>query len=113
MSATTLTHKTRNLPVTVGTAVASSTAMLMGDMAAGIVYVDGVTASHTMAVYGSSDGTTFVPLYGFDGQAATVTVAADGGACSMPDAVYPLRFVKLVSGTDLGTAANVVISLKS
>ena len=29
------------------------------------------------------------------------------------DTVYPLRFVKLVSGADLGTAASVVISLKS
>jgi hypothetical protein len=113
MSATTLTHKTRNLPVTVGTAVASSTAMLMGDMAAGIVHVDGVTASHTLAVYGSSDGTTFVPLYGFDGQPATVSVNAVSGSVVLPDTAYPLRFVKLVSGTDLGTAASVVISLKS
>jgi hypothetical protein len=113
MSATSFTHKTRNLPVTVGTAAASSTAMLMNDMAAGTVHVDGVTATHTLAVYGSGDGVTFVPLYGFDGQAATVSVNAAGGSVVLPDAVYPLRFVKLVSGTDLGTAASVVISLKS
>ena len=113
MSELLCSHRTRNLPVTVGTAVQSSTAMLMGDMAAGMVIVEGVTGTHTLTVYGSSDGATYAALYGFDGQAATVSVAADGGACSMPDAVYPLRFVKLVSGTDLGTAANVVISLKS
>jgi hypothetical protein len=113
MSAITLTHCTRNLPVTVGTAAASSTSMLMNDMAAGTLYVDGVTATHTLTVYGSGDGVTFVPLYGHDGQAATVAVPASGGACVLPDAVYPLRQLKLVSGTDLGTAAAVVLSLKS
>jgi hypothetical protein len=113
MSESTLTHRTRNLPVTVGTAAASSTVMLMNDMAAGTVFVDGVTATHTLAVYGSGDGVTFVPLYGHDGQAATVAVPADGGACVLPDAVYPLRHVKLVSNTDMGTAAAVVLSLKS
>jgi len=110
MSDNTLTHRTRNLPVTVGTAAASSTVMLMNDMAAGTVFVDGVTATHTLTVYGSGDGVTFVPLYGHDGQAATVAVPASGGACVLPDAVYPLRFVKLVSNTDMGTAAAVVLS---
>jgi hypothetical protein len=113
MSENILTHRIRNLPVTVGTAVGSSTVMLMSDMAAGTVYVDGVTATHSVTVYGSGDGVTFVPLYGHDGQAATIAVAADGGACVLPDAVYPLRHVKLVSDTDLGTAAVVVLSLKS
>ena len=113
MSATSFTHKTRNLPVAVGTAAAASTAMLMNDMAAGMIHVDGVTASHTLTVYASGDGTTFVPLYGFDGQPATVNVNAAGGSAVLPDAVYPLRFVKLVTGTDMGTAASVVISLKS
>jgi hypothetical protein len=113
MSESTLTHRTRNLPVTVGTAAASSTVMLMNDMAAGTVFVDGVTATHTLTIYGSGDGVTFVPLYGHDGQAATVAVPASGGACVLPDAVYPLRFVKLVSNTDMGTAAAVVLSLKS
>ena len=113
MSELLCSHRTRNLPVTVGTAVQSSTAMLMGDMAAGMVIVEGVTVTHTLTVYGSSDGTTFAPLYGHDGQAAAMPVAADGGACVMPDAVYPLRFVKLVADASLGTAATVVISLKS
>jgi hypothetical protein len=113
MSESTLTHRTRNLPVTVGTAAASSTVMLMNDMAAGTVFVDGVTATHTLTVYGSDNGVTFVPLYGHDGQAATVAVPASGGACVLPDAVYPLRFVKLVSNSDMGTAAAVVLSLKS
>jgi hypothetical protein len=113
MSERTLTHRTRNADVTVGTATASSTTLLMADAAAGMVHVAGVTGTHTLTIYGSGDGVTFAPLYDQDGQAATVAVPADGGSCVLPDAVYPLRFVKLVSGTDLGTAAAVVLSLKS
>jgi hypothetical protein len=108
-----ISHCTRNLPVAVGTAVESSTSVLAGDMAGGTVYVENVTASATLTLYGSSDGSTFHAVHGFDGQPARVTVPADGGACALPDAFYALRFVRLVSGTDLGTAATVVVSLKS
>ena len=113
MSESTLTHRTRNADVTASTATASCTTLLMADVAAGMVHVAGVTSTHTLTIYGSGDGVTFVPLYGHDGQAATVAVPASGGACVLPDAVYPLRFVKLVSNTDMGTAAAVVLSLKS
>ena len=113
MSTTRVSHATRNLDMTVGTAVASSTSMLVGDMAAGTIHVSGVTATHSVAVYGSTDGSEYRALYGFDGQAATVTVPAGGGAVVLPDAFYALRFVKLVSDTDMGTAAAVTISLKS
>lgn len=109
----TISHTTRNQPLTVGTAVASSTSMLVGDMAAGMLFVENVTASATLTLFGSSDGGTFHALHGFDGQPAAVTVSADGGAVVLPDALYALRFVKLVSGTDLGTAAAVSISFKS
>jgi hypothetical protein len=40
-------------------------------------------------------------------------VPANGGACAMPDAIYPTRFIRLVSSTDLGTAATAIVSLKS
>ncbi len=113
MSESILSHRTRNTDVAVGTATASSTTLPMGDVAAGIVHVAGVTGTHTLAVYGSGNGVAFAAIYGQDGQPATVAVPADGGACVLPDAVYPLRFVKLVSGTDMGTAAAVVVTLKS
>ncbi len=113
MSDRTISHSTRNAGVTVGTATASCTTLLMADMAAGVVHVEGVTGTHTLSVFVSSDGATFVPLYDQDGQPATVAVPASGGACVMPDAVYPLRFLKLVSNTNMGTAASVVVSFKS
>lgn len=108
-----ITRSTRNQPLTVGTAVASSTSMLLGDMAAGMLFVENVTASATLTLFGSSDGGTFHALHGFDGQPATVTVPDSGGACALPDALYALRFVRIVSGTDLGTAASVTITVKS
>jgi hypothetical protein len=102
----------RHLPLTVGTASATSSSMLMADIAAGSVIVDGVASSRSLAVYGSTDGATFVPLYGHDGQAATMSVPAGGGECVMPDAVHPLRYIRLVADSDLGTAASVRLSLK-
>ena len=108
-----LTHRTRSCEVTVSTATAACTSVDMRDMAAGLVHVSGVTATATISLYGSSDNVTFVPLYGHDGQPATISVASSGGSEPMPDAVYPLRFVRLVSGTDLGTNAATSVSLKS
>lgn len=113
MSDSVLTHRTRSQPVTVATAAAASATVDIRDVAGGIVHVSGTTATHTFTVYGSSDGTSFVTVYGTDGQAASVTVPAGESAYCLPDAVYPLRFVRLVSGTDIGTAASVVVSVKS
>jgi len=110
---TTFSHNTRNLDATVGTAVALSTSIHVGDMAAGMIHVAGVTSTHSVALYASTDGTEFRALYGFDGQPATATIPADGGAVVLPDELFALRFAKLVSATDLGTAASVSISLKS
>jgi hypothetical protein len=105
-------QEARTLPVAVGTAAATSSSMLMADIAAGAVIVEGVTSEHSLTVYGSTDGTTFVPLYGHDGQAATMPVPAGGGECVMPDAVHPLRYIRLVADSDLGTAVSVRVSLR-
>lgn len=108
-----LSHRTRSGDVAVSTDVAASSTIEMRDMAAGVVHVSGVTATAMISCFGSSDGVTFAAVYGFDGQAATINVGASGGAAPLPDAIYPLRFVRLVAGTDLGTSATVTVSLKS
>jgi hypothetical protein len=113
MSENILSHRTRSGAVAVSTAVAVSSTIDVRDMAGGIVHVSGATATATISCYGSGDGVTFAELYGFDGQPATITVGASGGAAPLPDAMYPLRFLRLVAGTDLGTSASVVVSLKS
>jgi len=108
-----LGHRVRGLDLTVATAASGSSSMLMADMAAGVVIVSGTTATCTLTVFGSHDGSTFRALYGFDGAAATLAVPADGGAMTLPDSVYPLRYVKLVSGTALDGAAIVTLQMKS
>lgn len=113
MSESTISHRTRSQDVTIATAATGSSTVLCADMAAGILHVAGVTASATLTLYGSGNGTTYWPLFNSDGSQATVTVPADGGAIALPDALYPLRFVRIVSGTELGTAAAAVVSLKS
>ena len=107
------TRRTQTVAVEAGTNTATSTPFLMADFAGGCLVVSGVTATATLALFGSSDGVQFAPLYNADGQAATCAVAATGGAIEMPDSCYPLRYVKLVADNQLGTAASVVVALKS
>lgn len=113
MSELLLSHKTRSQPVTVSTAAASSTAVLMNDAAGGMVMFSGLTATATLAALGSADGVTYAPVFNPDGSQATVTLTADAGAVPMPDAVFPLRFVKFVSTASLGDTSTVEIAVKS
>lgn len=112
MSEVSLAHRTRNVDITVGTSVATSTSLPCGDVAGGVVIVGGVTASATLTVH-AGNGATFAPVYDSSGAAATIVVPADGGAVSLPDAVYPARYLKLTSDSDIGTTATVIVMLKS
>jgi hypothetical protein len=113
MSHVRIRHEAKSGGIVVGTSTSGSTTFRMDGAAGGMVYVSGVTDTHTLTAYGSSDGTTFRQLYGVDGQPATIAVGAAGGVYPLPDATYPLRLAKLVSGTELGTAAAVVLTMKS
>ena len=113
MSEILLSRRTRNMDAVVTTSVSSSTSLACGDVAGGVVIVSGVTASATLTVQGSHDGQTFVPVFDASGAAATLVVPADGGAVVMPDAAFALRHFKLTSQSELGTAAAVVVMLKS
>ena len=109
-----MSHRTRNVDVVVTTSVSSSTSLLCGDVAGGVVIVSGVTASATLTVWGAtSAGGTFAPVFDAGGAAATLVVPADGGAVVLPDAAYALRHLKFTSQSELGTAAAVVVMLKS
>lgn len=101
----------REIPVAVGTDAAGSSAVLFTDIVAGYVSVAGVTAPHSLAVYGSRDGQAFEPLHDCDGQAAVMHVPAGGGDCVMPDVIEPTRFIKLIADADLGTDAIVLLSV--
>lgn len=104
-------NTTRDLGVTVGTDASSSTAIPMGDMTAGVMYVAGLTASTTITLHASVDGATYRPLYDAAGTVVTMVVPATPAAVLFPAAASPVRFLKLVSAADV-VAASVVISLK-
>jgi hypothetical protein len=113
MSDMTLSRRSRNVNVVVGTSVTTSTSLHCADVITGVVVIGGVTASATLTILGSADGQTFAPVFDAGGSAATLTVPADGGAVAMPDAVIAFKNLKLTSSVDLGTAAAVVVMLKS
>ncbi len=113
MSYVRIRHEAKSGGIVVGTSTSEATTFRLDDVAGGSVHVAGVTDTHKLTVYGSSDGATFRQLYGADGQPATIAVGAAGGVYPLPDAAYPLRLAKLVSGTELGTAAAVVLTIKS
>ena len=112
MAEATLARRTRNVDITVGTSVATSTSLPCGDVAGGVVIVSGVTASATLTVH-AGNGVTFAPVHDASGAAATLVVPAAGGAVPLPDAVDPARCLKFTSDFDIGTAAAVVVMLKS
>lgn len=113
MAEASLSRRTRNTDAVVGTSAAASSPVPCGDVAGGIVVVSGMTASATFTVHGSVDGQTFAPLFDSSGAAAAVVVPAGDSAVPLPDAVYPVRGVKLVSGSNIGTAVTVVVMLKT
>jgi hypothetical protein len=113
MSEVSTRRRLRRFTVTVGTATSSSTGVPADDFTAGAVYVSGVTASALLTLYGSVMGENYLPVSGPDGTPSTVSIPAAGGAVSLPATVAGLAWFKLVAGSDLGTAAGAVVTLKS
>lgn len=118
MSETRIKRRTRTLNLTIGTATDAATAIRLDDMAGGIISVGTMaTAASTLQLYGatSEDG-DYRRVYGADGSAADITLAPStsaGQVYSLPDAVYALPYVRIVSGSTAATAVPAVVNLKS
>ena len=98
----------------VTTSVETSTSLRSSGFVGGVVLVSGVTASATLVVHGSTDGgVTFAPLHDTTGAAVTLVVPEGGGVVSLPDAASGPGLLRLVSTTDMGTAATVSVTVKS
>jgi hypothetical protein len=106
-------RRLRTYAVDIAATTTGGTLLALDNYAAATVYVSGVTASAVLALYGSSDGSVFLPACRSDGTAETVTIPATGGAVSLPVTVAGLAYVKLVSTAALGSAVVTVVSLKS
>ena len=118
MSEIKIKRRTRTISLTLGTATADATSLRLDDMAGGVISVGTIaTAASTLELYGAveSDG-PYRRVYGSDGSAADITLAPStsvGQVYSLPDAVYALPFVKIVSGSTVATAIGAVVNLKS
>lgn len=108
MSESKIRRKNKSFPVTLDAAVSNATEIVLADMAGGLVSVGTQNTNATeLAVHvASAAGGTYRPLYGADGSAVKITLAAstaDSRAYAMPDEVFAAPFIKLVLNN---TAAN-------
>ena len=116
MSELRILRRSRVQACTVGTSVTSSSAIRLDDMATAIAIVrDAATAATTLTLWAAHAADhEFVPLVAADGSAAVVSLQTAGSrAYALPAAVAAARYVKLVSDADVGTAASIVVCVKS
>jgi hypothetical protein len=118
MSEILIRRRQRAVEITLHTATSSATTINLGDMAGGVVSFGTMsTNAATLQMFGAtSDTGEFRRVYGADGSAADVTLSpssTDGRIYSLPDAVFALPFLKIVSGTTNSTGTSGIVALKS
>lgn len=135
MSEILIRRRLRSTDLHVGTVVSDSTTLRFDDMAGGSVVVSGInTAVTKFRVYGAANDSQYRELYEASGQASAITVARLSGTAvetvgtatvevtvytaidatyAMPDAAYPLRYVRLVADAEVGQSATVAAVAKS
>lgn len=102
--------------VTIGTSVSTSTVVRVDDMAAAVVHVAGLsTAVSTLAVWAAaSPESQYGPLVSSDGSPATIALTTATAVChALPEAIRAAAYLKLVADAEPGTAATIVVAMKS
>jgi hypothetical protein len=118
MADATISRRYRDFDITLHTATSLATTLDMRDVAGAIVSFGTMsTNSSTLQMWGStsSDG-AFRRIYGSDGSASDITLAAsstDGRIYALPDAVFGVSFLKIVSASTNSTGTAGIVSLKS
>ena len=115
MSELRILRRSRVQACTVGTSVTSSSAIRLDDMATAIAIVrDAATAATTLTLWAAHAADhEFVPLVAADGSAAVVSLNTAGSHAYALPAAVAVRYVKLVADANLGTAATIVVCVKS
>jgi hypothetical protein len=118
MSEIKIRRRMRDVAVTLHTATSLATTINLSDMAGALVSMGTIsTNATTLQMFGATavDG-PFHRLYGADGSAADVTLSpssTEGRAYSLPDAVFAVPFLKIVSATTNSTGTVGVVVMKS
>ena len=118
MSEMKIRRRLRTVDITLTTATSAAQTINISDMAGAIVSFGTMsTNAATLQMFGSTDEDgDFRRVYGSDGSAADVTLSPSstaGRVYSLPDAVFALPFLKIVSGTTNSTGTTGIVSLKS
>jgi len=118
MSDATISRKYRDYDITLHTATSLATTLDMRDVAGAVVSFGTMSTNATslqMWVSPSSTG-TFRRLYKVDGSVADLTLApssTDGRAYSLPDEVFGVEYLKIVSATTNSTGTTGIVMFKS
>lgn len=118
MSEVRIKRRNRQVAITLHSTTTLATTLRLDDMAGAVVSLGTmVTASATLQMFGAMEETgPYRRLHKSDGSVADVTLApstATGQIYSLPDEVFALPFVKIVSGTTNSTGTVGIVSLKS
>lgn len=108
----------RDVNITLHTTTSLATTIRLDDMAGGVVSMGTVSTNATsLQMWGSNaSDSEFRQVYKSDGSALAITLAPSstvGRIYSLPDEVYGLSFLKIVSATTNSTGTVAVVSLKS
>lgn len=118
MSEVRIKRRSRDVEITLSSATASATTLRMNDMSGAIVSLGTMlTAAASLQCWGSvSESGPFRRIYDASGAAADITLApstSDGRVYALPDAVFAVPFLKIVSGTTNSTGTAGIVSFKS
>lgn len=111
-------RRSRTIPITLHTTTALATTIRMENFAGGIVELGTMaTASNNLQMWGaSSEDGPWRQIYKADGSVSTITLApstADGRFYALPDEVFAVQFLEIISGNTSSTGVAGVVTLKS
>ena len=118
MSEIKIRRRSRDVSITLTTATAAATTIRIEDFAGAVIEMGTVSTNATSLQMGgaSTDPGPYRRLYKRDGSVADVTLApptADGRMYAMPDEIFAVPFLRVVSATTNSTGTIGIVSLKS
>jgi hypothetical protein len=118
MSEIKIKRRSRSVETVLGSNVSSATTFRLDDMAGGTIAVGTMlTAATTLQMFGAvSEEGTYARVYDAGGEPADVKLVANtaaGRMYALPDAVYAVPYLRIVSGSTHSTGVSAIVSLKS
>jgi hypothetical protein len=118
MSEIKIRRRSRDVAIVLHTSTVHATTIRMEDFAGGVVdFGTMVTAATSLQMWGaSSENGPWRQLFKTDGSAATITLApstAVGRMYALPDEVFAVPYLEIISGTTNSTGTSGIVSLKS